>query len=114
MQKHIFKYNNKDYIIEIGINAKNNWELFDSSNEEDILFHVRDGSSSYIILKNNEKYKLREIPRQIIKRCACLCKSHSNSKKLFNIYIIYSKIEHCEKGKKEGSVFMNQYKECVI
>jgi predicted ribosome quality control (RQC) complex YloA/Tae2 family protein len=111
---NIFNFNNKDYIIKIGSNKFNNWELLDCSEPKDILFHVSENSSSYIILHNIENLKLKEIPKQVIKRCACLCKSHSKSAKEKDVIINYTKIENCEKGEHVGSVYMNNIKSIKI
>jgi len=108
MKEFLFK--NEIYLIFIGKNAQNNWELFDNSFPKYILFHVYPGFSSYIILKNNNYSKLRDIPLQIIKRCSCLCKSHSNSKNLNNVEIHYTFVENCKKGEKVGQVIMDKFK----
>lgn len=101
-----FIHLNKTYEILIGKNKFNNWQILDESMKTDILFHVSNSSSSYVILKNmNEKKK--DIPKQVIKRCACLCKTHSTSNNENNCEIIYTFIKNCEKGEKIGSVFMN-------
>lgn len=107
---NIFNFNNKDYIIKIGSNKFNNWELLDNSESNDILFHVSESPSSYIILQNIEKLKVKEIPKQVIKRCACLCKSNSSSKKEKDVIITYTKIINCEKGEHIGSVYMTNIK----
>ena len=112
MQTYIF--NNINYLIKIGCNKYNNWELLDLSNQNDILFHVLNDSSAYIILNNINNTKIKDIPRQVIKRCACLCKTHSYSANKKNVPIIYTKIEYCKKGEKIGSVFMDNIKTCII
>jgi hypothetical protein len=71
-------------------------------------------SSSYIILHNIENLKIKEIPKQLIKRCARLCKSHSSSKKEKDVIINYTKIKNCEKGEHVGSVYMNNIKSIKI
>jgi predicted ribosome quality control (RQC) complex YloA/Tae2 family protein len=111
---NIYNFNNKEYIIKIGSNKYNNWELLDCSQPNDVLFHVSESPSSYIILQNIENLKIKEIPKQIIKRCACLCKSHSSSKKEKDVIINYTKIENCEKGEHVGSVYMNYIKSIKI
>jgi predicted ribosome quality control (RQC) complex YloA/Tae2 family protein len=101
-----FIYLNKNYEILIGKNENDNWQILDQSMKTDILFHVSNTSSSYVILKNTENQKKKDIPKQVIKRCACLCKSHSTSKSEINCEINYTFISNCEKGEKIGSVYM--------
>ena len=108
MQEFEFLFNNEIYYINIGKNASNNWDLIDDSLSKYVLFHVYPGSSSYVILKNETVTKLRDIPLQVIKRCGCLCKSHSNSKRIPNIEIHYAFVENCEKGEKPGEVIMSK------
>jgi len=58
---------NNNYKILIGKNQFNNWQILDESNSNDILFHVSDSSSSYVILKNNENKKKKDFPKQVIR-----------------------------------------------
>jgi predicted ribosome quality control (RQC) complex YloA/Tae2 family protein len=102
-----FMFNNEIYYICIGKNADNNWYLLDNSLPKYVLFHVYPGSSSYVILKNETFNKLRDIPLQIIKRCSCLCKNNSSSKKEKKVEVHYTFVEYCEKGQRIGEVKMN-------
>ena len=114
MKLETFVFKNETYDIIIGSNKNNNWEIFDNSKEYDILFHVSPGSSSYVILKNNTYLKLKDVPKQIIKRCCCLCKSHSNSKCELHVNIIYSFKMNCIKGENMGSVYIDNSRKCII
>ena len=113
MKEYIFNFENINYKILIGSNSRNYWELLDNANPNDVLFHLDQYSSSYIILLNNN-FSINEIPRQIIKRCACLCKSHSSSKSLTKITIKYASIKYCYKGRKEGELYMNNTRSIII
>ena len=46
-----------DLEILIGQNKKHNWEIYDNSNDLDVLFHLNSFPSCYVILKklNNDK-----------------------------------------------------------
>jgi len=114
MKQFVFHHDKKEYTIKIGSNATNNWELLDSANTTDILFHVHHASSSYVILQNEEFTKLNQLPRQVVKRCSSLCKSHSSSKTLQNVPIIYTIMSDCKKGDTVGSVIMQNIKQCFI
>lgn len=114
MKIHVFNFDQMEYIIWIGRNAKNNWEILDKSEPTDILFHVSESPSSYVILQNKEKLLIKNIQKQVIKRCACLCKSNSNSKTCKNIKINYTMIQNCEKSQNLGSVIMNNSSVCII
>ena len=99
--------------IYIGKNKQDNWDLIDRSNKDDIWFHVSNGPSSHIILKTNGSL-LRDIPKQVIIRCACLCKANSSSKSVTKCEIIYTQIENVVKTTKVGEVTTSNTKIIVI
>lgn len=99
--------------IHIGKNKQDNWNLIDQSNKHDIWFHVSNGPSSHIILKTNGS-PLRDIPKQVITRCACLCKAHSASKSITKCEIIYTQIENVVKTTRVGEVTTTNTKTIFI
>jgi predicted ribosome quality control (RQC) complex YloA/Tae2 family protein len=112
MGEEIFNYKNVDYVIVIGKDKQNNWDLLETSNPTDIWFHVADSSSSHVFLKTEEKMK--DIPRAVIVRCACLCKSYSKSKATQKCSIIYTCVINVEKGKHVGEVLTKNVKTISI
>ncbi len=105
MKESIFLHNNINYKIMIGENRYDNWNIIDISQPYWIWFHVADSSSSHIILQINDT-KIKDIPKQVIKRCACLCKAHSPSKSLKNTIIHYTQIKNIEKTTIPGEVYL--------
>ena len=103
MKEIIFVFQSINYIIMIGENSRDNWNIIDISNPHWIWFHVANSSSSHVVLKIDENIK---IPKQVIKRCACLCKSHSSSKALQNIVIHYTQIKNIKKTDIVGQVIL--------
>jgi len=99
--------------IYIGKSKQDNWDLIDKANQEDIWFHVASSPSSHIILKSNGK-KMRDIPKQVITRCACLCKAYSSSKSTPKCEIIYTQIENVTKTKHVGEVTTANIKSMYI
>jgi predicted ribosome quality control (RQC) complex YloA/Tae2 family protein len=104
MKSTQFEINSNTYNIMIGENKQDNWDIIDSSQPYWIWFHVESGPSSHVILQIDENTSIKDIPRQVIKRCACLCKTHSSSKSLKNIYIQYINIKDIEKTTVVGQV----------
>jgi len=119
-------------IYKIGKNAKNNFEIIDESDPNDIWFHLKDVSSCHVIacLKNIQ-YTTRddELPnfydidfdtldkkekQQITTQGALLCKQYSRLKSMKNVEIIYTKIEHVEKLDVIGSVLTCQEKMIIV
>lgn len=112
----------KNIVYKIGTDAKNNFELIDAANNDDLWFHVKNESSCHVIacFKNITYTTLNDdMPncydldfddldkkqkQQIIKQGALLCKQYSRLKSMKNVEIIYTKIENVEKTNIVGSV----------
>ena len=102
MKEEVFIFQNQEYTILVGQSREENAELVNTSDPENVWFHVANSPSSHVILKTT--CKIKEIPLQVIKRCACLCKSHSKSKSIPKCDIIYTKIENVESTRIIGQV----------
>ena len=63
-KKETFIYENKEYIIDIGKDKFENWELIDNSEPNDIWFHIEGSPSSHVFLRTD--MKLNKMPRQVI------------------------------------------------
>jgi predicted ribosome quality control (RQC) complex YloA/Tae2 family protein len=114
MKIQIFEFNSKKYSILIGKNKKENFEIIDDSKLDDIWFHVEGEPSCHVILKNIENEKLRDIPKQVIKRCAYLCKINSKAKTKNNCSVIYTTLENVIKTDVIGKVAVDKYKTVII
>lgn len=90
--------------IQIGKNARHNWELIEAADPHDLWFHVADGPSSHCILVTQNQ----KPDRKQLKQVAVLCKQHSKSKSLKKVEIHYTPICNVlmdEKGS-PGSVIL--------
>ena len=108
----LFVYQNVEYSILIGKNRNDNWKLIDDATPLDIWFHVSNKPSPHIILKTD--LPISKIPRQVIKRCACICKTNSNSISEKNCEIIYTTISNVVKTSIIGQVIANNTKQIII
>ena len=108
MKQEIFDYNSIEYTIYIGQNKFENFDLIDETMPTDIWFHVEDMPSCHIILKTETALKI--VPRQVIKRCAYLCKINSNAKTLKKCNIIYTTSSNIKKTDIIGKVNVSNYK----
>jgi predicted ribosome quality control (RQC) complex YloA/Tae2 family protein len=105
--KYECKYDNYIYTINVGRNAKDNWDLIDKSKQEDIWFHVDDIPSCHVVLTIDDN----KIPhKSVINYCAFLCKSNSKARYIKNISIIYTEIKNIRKSKTIGSVITKHTK----
>jgi len=105
MKEESFTFENQEYIILIGKSREENTELVNTSDPENIWFHVANSPSSHVILKTT--CKVKDVPLQVIKRCACLCKNHSKSKSVSKCDIIYTQIKNIESTEIIGQVNTN-------
>lgn len=125
-------------LYKIGRNAKNNIEIIEESNTQDIWFHISNESSCHVIAVMNlehynntcngvydlEKSHLRYNfqPNQltkkqmthIIKQGAVICKEYSKCKSEKNVEIIYTKIENVVPTNIIGSVNAFKTKKITI
>lgn len=87
-----FYFDGNTYEILIGQNKHENSELVCSSHEDDLWFHVQDMPSCHVILRH--VIGVKKYPKQVIKRCAYLCKINSKSKILPKCDIIYTNLSN--------------------
>jgi predicted ribosome quality control (RQC) complex YloA/Tae2 family protein len=104
MKIEIFTHSSKEYMISIGKNKEENWQLIDASQPNDIWFHIDNQPSCHVILKNEQQVKLRDIPRQVLKRAAYLCKTNSAAKTQPKCDVIYALISSITKTNVVGQV----------
>jgi predicted ribosome quality control (RQC) complex YloA/Tae2 family protein len=106
MKIEIFTHSSKEYEISIGKNKDENWQLIDASEPNDIWFHIDNQPSCHVILKNADEVKLRDIPRQVLKRAAYLCKINSAAKTQPKCDVIYAPISQITKTSVVGQVIV--------
>jgi len=107
MKEEIFTFESQDYKIFIGQNRGENTQLVDTADPKNIWFHIANSPSCHILLKTT--CKMKEVPLQVIKRCACLCKSHSKpqTKSTPNCPVMYSHAENVQSTATMGEVKVN-------
>ena len=108
MKIEVYNFDSKNYTIYIGKNKNDNFEIIDNSIDTDLWFHVNNEPSCHVILKNTNK--IRDIPIQVIKRCAYLCKINSKAKTQKKCSVIYTQIKNVIKTEHVGQVAVNSFK----
>jgi predicted ribosome quality control (RQC) complex YloA/Tae2 family protein len=116
-----FTCENRDFLISIGRNALENWKLIDSSNKDDLWFHVEGHPSGHVVAKeittdakkDSNKTKSFNFPYVLILECARHCKNQSKFKNE-RCKIIYTTINNITKGKEIGSVFTKNEKYVTV
>ena len=111
MKTELFVFNNNEYTIYIGQNKTENWELIDAADKTDIWFHIANLASCHVVLKNTDGIKMRDIPRQVVKRAAYLCKINSSATiKSKKCEVIYTSISEVKKTNIVGEVSVTKSK----
>ncbi len=95
-----------DYIIYIGKDKYENWQLIDQAFDEDYWFHLNEYPSCHIILHivNTNIITNKKSLNKILKLCALECKKNSKYNNQKNLSICYTKIKNIQKGENIGSV----------
>jgi len=108
----LFNHRSEKYTIVIGKNKSENFKIIDDAMDTDIWFHVNNEPSCHVILKNTKKIK--DIPLQVIKRCAYLCKNNSKAKTYKKCDVIYTQIKNVMKTEIIGQVAVSSYKSVSV
>ena len=98
----------KNVSFMIGKNAQGNDCIISASKSTDIWFHLANQPSCHVVLKNEDLVK--NIPRQVIKRCAYLCKINSAAKTMSKCNVNYAPILSVIKTDIVGQVNVQSYK----
>lgn len=94
MKQFVFKNTN----IFLGENKEENWELLETSNENDVFVHLNSFPSGHVKIEN------KTFDQEIILHAGEICKQHSKYKNLKNLKICYCKYSNVLKGRKNGEV----------
>ena len=108
MQTQEMEYHGETYEIHCGRNAQGNNELLTQAAPDDVWFHIDGMSSAHVILVNKGSVSLRKIPKQVIKRAACICKA--SVKASGTVTIIYTQCKNVEKTDIIGMVIPHNVK----
>jgi predicted ribosome quality control (RQC) complex YloA/Tae2 family protein len=93
------KIGEKEITFYIGKTQTENFEIIDTSDENDLWFHLHDLPSCHVIacLKNHVVKDKKEL-RKIVVAGASLCKKHSPKYvSVCDLEIVYTKIKHITK-----------------
>jgi predicted ribosome quality control (RQC) complex YloA/Tae2 family protein len=94
------------YTIKIGQNKLDNWNLLESSEPNNIWFHVSGAPSAHIVL--DTVCNINDIPSRVIYRCAVLCSKRSKSHNRRHSFINYTYMKHVMKGENIGEVIIKK------
>ncbi len=106
MKELAFESNDVQYKIRAGENAQENWDLIDSSAQNDLWFHVKSHPSCHVVvsLENAKNISIKKIDPQVIRYCGSICKAGSKLKHFGSVTIMYTYIKNVKKAEEIGSV----------
>ena len=105
-----YELDEKIYKYYVGKNKKENWDILDKADENDIWFHLNNLPSCYVILENIDN----NIDDKLLLYGAILCKKNSKYKNFNKLCIIYTKVKNVKKTKEIGTVITTRTKKIVI
>jgi predicted ribosome quality control (RQC) complex YloA/Tae2 family protein len=94
------------YTIKIGQNKLDNWNLVESSEPDNIWFHVSGAPSAHIVLVTS--CNIKDIPSRVIYRCAVLCSKRSKSHNERHNIVNYTYMKYVSKGENIGEVVVKK------
>lgn len=104
----------RSILFTIGTSAKENFDLIDLSQPDDMWFHVEGKPSCHIVASIHELTLLREINKKqlpsIVKQGALLFKQHSKYSGEKNLPIVYTRVKDVVKTSVIGSVNIKNQK----
>lgn len=100
-----------DIVFKIGGNAQENSDLIDSSQPDDIWFHVDNLPSEHVVatISTDKKLDKKQLSK-IITQGAVLCKQYSKYASQKNLPIVYTRIKDLLKTEKVGCVIAQNQK----
>ena len=105
---------NKEVIFSIGKNAKNNFDIIDNSEDEDIWFHLNERPSRHVVAHISKLGKLnKKQMHQVVKQGSLLCRRLSTRKRRHSSKreeVIYTQIKNVVKTNILGTVTTKTYK----
>lgn len=121
MKEYSVKIADRSFIIQVGQNAKENWELIDYADAFDLWFHLDNVPSGHVIIKEilSKKIPLGAMddffgyPYELINMACQHCKSQSKYKNS-KATIVYTTVNNVKKGKDIGSVFIKNSKYIIL
>jgi len=106
---YFYKYKMKTYqlgsgnIVYIGQNAKENFELIDNANPDDLWFHLKGLPSCHVVLHTITNNNDAEI-----QRVGELCLQHTKYRGLNSVYVEYLPVKYVKKTTTLGKVILRK------
>jgi predicted ribosome quality control (RQC) complex YloA/Tae2 family protein len=99
----------------VGQNAKENFDLIDDSEADDIWFHISQLPSCHVVasIPPHKQYD-KNIIKKIAIQGAVICKQFSKYKSEKVVHVMYTPIHHVIKTPTVGAVSVEEYKTIII
>ena len=109
-----FEHITYDIIYYIGTNAKDNHNVIDKGNTDDLWFHIANTPSCHVVVNLPVVCDKKDL-RSIIKKGSLLCKQNTKRvSTLDNVEIMYTPIKNITKTAVDGEVLVSKYKSIFV
>ncbi len=104
--------------IQVGENAQENWDILNDAKHtkggsEWVWIHLDKLTSPYVIIQENPNDKKTRIQmKKAIQYGGELCKTHSKSKNIPKVTIVWTLIKNVKKGTKTGEAILGSSNKC--
>jgi predicted ribosome quality control (RQC) complex YloA/Tae2 family protein len=107
----VLKFIKDNYILYLGENAQENWDLL-KNDKSSMWLHLNNFPSGHCIITKSCLDK--NYNKQIIMYGAQLIKEHSKYKNLKNIKVVYTELKNVKKGEVIGEVIIKKCKFIIL
>ena len=104
----------REILYLVGKNQRENFNIIDASNDNDVWFHVEGFPSGHVVARIADMAMDKKQKRDVVKQGAVLCKQHSKYKSDKNVKIVYSMIKNIQKTAVVGQVRVSNPSYVVI
>ena len=103
MKELILTEDGIEYTVWVGVNAKDNWNIIQQSEPDDLWFHVDNVPSAHVILRHRGQYT-----DKIVTRCAQICRESVKKISVKSTFtVISTQVGNLTLGEALGSVYIS-------
>lgn len=115
MKKFNIECNGDTYVLTLGQNATENWNIIDNANTGDLWFHVDGIPSGHLIIEciSKKMNESKDYPYKLCIDAGKICKTQSKLKNE-KCKVVYTTIKNIKKGTDVGSVIIKNEKYITV
>lgn len=99
-----------NYKILMGTNAKENDILVKAADQNDLWFHLCEGSSPHLVIFNGGDH----VSKDELKQCGELVKLHSKARNCHRVHVGFVERRYIKRTKTPGQVIVKKDPKCIV